>query len=124
MIGVFYMKASSLPRYAFIGLAWLLLTINTYAADKGWMHVSSPLTVAGKQLTSGNYTIRWVGDGPNVELDIMRGKKKLATTMAVEKHLQNVSANNAVTITEEGSGNKKLSQIFLSGKDIVFEIVD
>jgi hypothetical protein len=121
MIGVF-MKALSSSCYVLIGLVGLLLSASAYAENKGAMHVSSPLTIGGERLTSGDYTVRWVGTGSNVELDIMHGKRKIATVMAVMKHLQDTSVSDAVTITEDSSGSKKLSQIFFSGKDFVLEV--
>jgi hypothetical protein len=52
----------------------VLLAANAFAANKGALHVSSPETVAGERLTAGDYTIRWEGAGPSVQLKIKSGR--------------------------------------------------
>ena len=37
------------------------------ATNKGSMQVTYSLTVNGKQLPAGDYTVKWDGAGPNVE---------------------------------------------------------
>ena len=38
--------------------------------------------VNGKQLGAGDYTVKWDGNGPNVEVNILQGKNVVATVPA------------------------------------------
>src|SRR5260370_38338060 len=75
------MKASKISKGLLLGLA-LLLATSVFAANKGSLQVSDPVTVNGKQIDAGEYTVKWDGNGPNVELNILRGKNVLATVPA------------------------------------------
>ena len=75
------MKVAKMFKGLLLGLA-LLLATSVFAANKGSMQVTDPITVNGTQLSAGNYTVKWDGDGPNVELNIMRGKNVVATVPA------------------------------------------
>ena len=75
------MKASKISKGLLLGLA-LLLATSVFAANKGSLQVSDPVTVNGKQIAAGDYTVKWDGNGPNVELNILRGKNVVATVPA------------------------------------------
>ena len=64
------------------GLALLLATSVFAATNKGSMQLQDPVTVSGKQLRAGDYSVKWDGSGPNVELSILKGNKVVATTPA------------------------------------------
>ena len=67
------MSVSKISKGLLLGLA-LLLATSGFAANKGSLQVDDPVTVNGKQLAAGEYTVKWDGAGPNVELNIMKGK--------------------------------------------------
>jgi hypothetical protein len=115
------MRLSVCVKAALISSA-LSLTANTFAANKGSLHVSSPETIGGTQLVEGDYTVRWEEPGPAVQLKIMQGNKLLATAPARIMPLNNTSGSNAVVIDADGNGGRKLSQIFFSGKSFALEI--
>ena len=52
------MKVSRISKGLLLGLAVLLAT-SAFAANKGSVAVTDPVTVAGKQLAVGNYKLTW-----------------------------------------------------------------
>jgi hypothetical protein len=94
---------------------------NVFAANRGSLHVTSPEDVAGQTLDPGDYTVRWEGDGPDVQLKIMQGKKILATATAHTVPLQTASANDSVVVDANGD-KRRLSLILFSGKTFALEI--
>lgn len=114
------MKATGILKSALMGMA-LLLATSAFAANKGPLQVSSPVNVAGKELAAGDYTVQWEGAGPSVELNIMKGKKLVATVPAKVVSLENASTYDSAVVNAEG-GSRKLSQIRFSGKKMALEI--
>ncbi len=115
------MKVSKMYKGLLLGLA-LLLATNAFAANKGSLQVSDPVTVSGKQLAAGDYTVKWEGAGPNVELNILQGKNIVATVPARLIDLNRSSDNNAAVTTLNGDGSKVLSEIRFSGKKYALAI--
>jgi hypothetical protein len=67
------MKFQSISKSLLVGLALLLATSAfAAAANKGSMQLLDPVTVSGKQLPAGDYSVQWDGSGPNVEVNIMK----------------------------------------------------
>ena len=94
------MKASKISKGLLLGLA-LLLATSVFAANKGSLQVSDPVTVNGKQIGAGDYTVKWDGNGPNVELNILRGKNVVATVPARMVDLDRTpSRDSAVTVRQ------------------------
>lgn len=115
------MKASKIFNLALISLAMLQAT-SAFAANKGSLQVDSPTNVAGKQLTAGDYTVRWEGAGPSVDVKIMQGNKVLATVPAKLIILDSASSYDAAVVNNNGDGSRSLSQIRFSGKKFALEI--
>jgi len=107
-------------KSSLIALA-LLPVPNVFAANKGPLHVSSPEDVAGQTLNAGDYIVLWAGDGPNVDLKIMQGKKVVATATAHTVQLQNPSINDSEVVNVKG-GTRSLSMIFFLGKTVALKI--
>src|ERR1700730_12041806 len=65
-------------------VASLLLGISAFAAPatKGTLKLFDSVSVQGKQLAPGQYTVEWNGEGPNVELSITNGKGAVASVPA------------------------------------------
>ena len=76
------MKFANISKSLLLGLALLLATSAFAAANKGSMQLLDPVTVSGKQLPAGDYSVKWDGTGPNVEVNILKGNKVVATTPA------------------------------------------
>jgi hypothetical protein len=114
------MKTYHILKSSLIALA-LLPVPNMFAANRGPLHVSSPEDVAGQTLNAGDYIVLWAGDGPDVELKIMQGKKVVATATAHAVQLQIPSINDSEVININGQ-RRSLSMIFFLGKTVALEI--
>jgi len=109
------MNASKICKGLLLGLA-LLLATSVFASNKGDLQISDPVTVNGTKINPGEYTVKWDGNGPNVELNILRGKNVVATVPARMVDLDSTpSRNSAVTIVGS-DGSKTLNEIRFSGK--------
>ncbi len=75
------MKSSLFSRIIFAALV-LALTTSAFAASdshKSNFEISAPTQVNGTTLPAGEYTAQWEGSGPTVQVNIMQGKKVVAT---------------------------------------------
>jgi hypothetical protein len=104
-----------------LGLA-LLLTSSAFAASKGPLQLSNPVNVAGKQIPAGDYTVKWDGTGPSVQVNIMKGKDVVATVPAQVVNLNQASNYDSAVVNTNGDGSRSLSQIRFSGKKMALEV--
>ncbi len=109
------MKSLKLSKGLLLGLA-LLLETSAFAANKGSLQVSDPVTVSGKQLAPGEYTVKWEGNGPNVELNILQGKKVVATMPARLIDLNRSADGNSAVVRKNDDGSRTLAEIRFAGK--------
>jgi hypothetical protein len=116
------MKFAKFSKGLLLGLALLLATGAFAASNKGSVQLIDPATVSGKQLPAGDYSVKWDGSGPNVELSIMQGKKVVATTPARVIDLNQVPNSNSAVIKSNDDGSKSLSEIHFSGKKYALAI--
>jgi hypothetical protein len=115
------MKASKISKGLLLGLA-LLLATSAFAANKGSLQVSDPVTVNGKQIGAGDYTVKWDGNGPNVELNILRGKNVVATVPARMVDLDRTQSRDSAVTVLNPDGQKSLNEIRFSGKKYALAI--
>jgi hypothetical protein len=116
------MKFQSISKSLLLGLALLLATSAFAAANKGSLQISDSVTVSGKQLSAGDYSVKWEGNGPNVELNILQGKKVVATTPARLIDLSQKPDNDAAVVKSNGDGSKSLTEIHFGGKKYALAI--
>jgi hypothetical protein len=101
----------------------LLLASSAFAANNASIRVQEPVNVSGKQLATGTYKVSWEGNGPAVELSILKGKEVIAKVPAKIVNLPGASAFDA--LVTRGSGNtRELSQIHMGGKKYALEIAE
>jgi hypothetical protein len=100
----------------------LLLATSALAAEKSQLTIFDPVNVAGTQLRSGDYTLQWQGNGPNVELSILKGKTVIVTTPARLIDKDQAASAGATTTKLNDDGTRSLSEIRLRGKKYVLEI--
>jgi hypothetical protein len=115
------MSVSKISKGLLLGLA-LLLATSGFAANKGSLQVDNPVTVNGKPLAAGEYTVKWDGAGPNVELNIMKGKNVVATVPAHMLDLEQSPSRNSIVTSVNGDGHKSVSEIRFSGKKYAFAV--
>ncbi len=109
-----------------VALASLLLGASAFAAPatKGTLKLFEPVTVQGKQLAPGQYTVEWNGEGPNVQLSIEKGKNEVANVAA---HVVPVSPKNRTSgyaSTKQQDGSSALTNVFFEGKTYELQIAD
>jgi len=116
------MKFAKFSKGLLLGLALVLATAAFAASNKGSLQVVDPVTVSGKQLRPGDYSVKWDGSGPNVELSIMQGKKVVATTPARLIDLNQTPNSNSAVVKTNDDGSKALSEIHFGGKKYALAI--
>ena len=117
------MKVSKISKGLLLGLA-LLLATSVFAANKASLELNDPLTVNGKQLAAGSYSLKWQGTGPGVELRILQGKNVVATAPARLVDLDRPALRD-VTITKKNSdGSNALYEIQFGGKKYALSLSD
>ena len=115
------MKASKISKGLLLGLA-LLLATSGFAANKGSLQVDNPVTINGKPLAAGEYTVKWDGAGPNVELNIMKGKNVVATVPARMLDLEQSPVRDSIITSVNSEGHKSVNEIRFSGKKYAFAV--
>ena len=115
------MRASTMFKSFLLGLT-LLLAAGAFAANKGPLQITDMTSVGGKQLKPGDYTVSWDGDGPNVQVSILKGSKVVTTVPAHVVPTDHSVAKNSTVSTQNGDGTKTLSEIRFSGKKYSLQI--
>jgi hypothetical protein len=115
------MKTPDILKGVLLGIA-LLLATSAFATEKGTLTITGPVTLDGTQLKAGTYTVQWDGNGPNVQLNILRGKSVVAATHAHMVDTGRAPEESGYTFTNEGNGTSSISEIRLHGKKYVLEI--
>ena len=116
------MKVSKLLPILFS--AALLLSSSAFAreANKTTLHLGEKVIVQGQSLNSGDYTVEWSGNGPDVQVTILQGKQSVAT---LSGRLADEAAPNYPETaygTHEGQdGSRSLIVIYPAHKKIALE---
>jgi len=116
------MKFANLSKGLLLGLALLLATSAFAAVNKGSLQLLDPVTIGGKQLPAGDYSVKWDGNGPNVEVNILQRNKVVATTPARLIDLSQKPNNDAAVLTSSPDGSKSLTEIRFGGKNYALAI--
>jgi hypothetical protein len=115
------MKTPNILKSLLLGIA-LLLATSAFAAEKGTLTITDPVTLGSTQLKAGTYTVEWDGNGPNVQLNILRGKSVVAATPAHMVDTGRAASTSGYSFTSDGNATPSLSEIRLHGKKYVLEI--
>ena len=115
------MKFSNLYKGLFLGLA-LLLAASAFAANQGALELKENASLAGKQLASGNYQLKWEGNGPNVEVSIIKNKSVVATVPARLQEVARAAGKDATVMHINDDGSKSVSEIQFGGKRYVLAL--
>ena len=112
------MKSSLFSKIIFVALA-LALSASSFAANdshKSNFEISAPTEVNGTQLPAGEYTAKWEGSGPTVQVSIMQGKKVLATVPAQVVALDQAASQTQAEVKNSSTGDRELTSLQFSGK--------
>jgi hypothetical protein len=108
---------------AFVSAALLFSTaIIADEANKTTVRLNQKVTVDGKTLDSGKYTAQWTGEGPNVQVTILRGKDTVATFAAQIKQEASPNPVDAIGTTDGPDGSKQLTSIYPNGKRLSIQL--
>jgi len=114
------MKFTNVYKGLFLGAA-LLLAASAFAAQ-GALELRENASIAGKQLAPGNYQLKWEGSGPNVEVNICKGKNVIATVPAHVQEIAQASPRNASVLQMNGDGSKSVAEVQFAGKNYVLAL--
>jgi hypothetical protein len=115
------MKFATVSKSLVLGLA-VLLASSAFAATKGTLQISHPVTVNGTQLKAGEYKLQWDGSGPNVEVSILQGKNVVAKVPAHVVDLGAAAQNDATVTRKNDDGSSTLAGVRFQGKKIALEL--
>ncbi|HEX4606263.1 MAG TPA: hypothetical protein VH724_19840 [Candidatus Angelobacter sp.] len=112
------MKFSLFSKIILATLA-LALSASAFAANdshKSNFEIYAPVQVNGTQLPAGQYTAKWEGSGPTVQVSIMQGRKVVATVPAQLVTLEQAASDTHAEIKNSSSGDRELMALQFSGK--------
>jgi hypothetical protein len=112
------MKLSLNSKLVTLALALVLATSAFAASDahKGRLQVFDSVQVNGKQIPAGEYQLKWEGSGSDVQLNIMKGSKVLATSPAKLVDLEQKASGDSAVVSKNADGTRALNQIRFGGK--------
>jgi hypothetical protein len=118
-------KAKPGPTFKITLLAALvLIAASAFASDKGSLELQHPTSIAGKQLATGRYTVRWDGTGDAVQLKIYQGKNQVASTSARVVKIEAPLRDDSAVLNTNSDGSYSLFQIRFGGKKYALEITN
>ncbi|SRR5579871_6729063 len=116
------MKIANVSKGLLLGLTLLLATSMFAASNKGSLQTMSPITVNGTTLPAGDYSLKWEGTGSNVTLNILKGKKVVATTPARLVDTNQSPSSNQAVLKGNNDGSQALSEVRFGGKKYALQI--
>ena len=118
------MKLANISKRLLLGLTLLLATSVFAVNNKGSLSTLNPVTVNGKSLPAGDYSVKWEGAGSNVQLNILKGKTVVATAPARLVTLDQSADGDAAVVKDNGNGSRSLAEIRFSGKKYALQLSD
>jgi hypothetical protein len=116
-------KFATVSKSLLMGLA-LLLASTAFAATKASLNLPNATVVNGTKLKAGDYKLEWEGSGPNVEVNILKGKDVVAKVPAHVVDLQSPAQNNAAVVKHNDDGTSALAGVRFQGKKYALELSD
>jgi hypothetical protein len=117
-----YMKAMKL--FTLVVGSSLLLSAGAFAgnSNKKTLHLYESVTLEGQQLPPGDYRLTWSGTGPDVKVDILKGKETVASVAARIVALPVSNKEDGYSATAGKDGSHSLTTVFFSGDKYDLEI--
>jgi len=117
------MKFNSISKGLLLGLT-LLLATSVFAANanKGSLQTMSDVTVSGKTIPAGEYSLKWEGTGSNVQVSILKGKTVVATTPARLVEMSQSPSTDSAVVKTNGDGSRSLTEVRFGGKKYALQI--
>ena len=116
------MKTSRIAT-SLLGAA-LLFSVNAFAKEnsKGALRLDETVTVDGTTINPGNYKVEWTGNGPDVQVSLVKGSQTVATFPAHVTEQASVPKADAYGSSEQPNGTKALTSIFFGGKHYALQL--
>jgi hypothetical protein len=118
------MKSSLFSRIIFATLV-LALTTSAFAggdSHKNSFEIGAPTQVNGTTLPAGEYTAQWEGTGPAVQVNIMQGKKVVATAPAQVITLDSKASDTHAEVLNGTKGERELKALQFAGKKFSLQL--
>jgi len=116
------MKLSKLSL-AFFGSALLLSSAAVAGeSNKASIQLYEKVSVEGKALNPGKYTITWDGSGPSVQVTVLQGKQTVATFAAHVTEQTTRNPEDAYGSSADTDGARTLTAIYPNGKRFSLEL--
>lgn len=100
----------------------LMLAASAFAANKGAFQLNNTVSVNGTQLQAGDYSVTWDGDGPDVHVNIMKGRKVVAQAPAKVVSMDQASNSNQAVVERNSDGSASLKELRFNGKKFALAI--
>jgi ABC-type enterochelin transport system substrate-binding protein len=118
------MKSSLFSRIIFATLV-LALTTSAFAANdshKSGFEISAATQVNGTTIPAGEYTAKWEGSGPTVQVSILQGRKVVATAPAQVVVLDRAASDTQAEVLNGSNGERELKALQFAGKKISLQL--
>jgi hypothetical protein len=95
----------------------MMLSASAFAGNtnKKSLHLDQSVTVEGKVLAPGDYKFEWGGTGPDVKVDILKGKETVASVPARVVSVPVPNKQDGYSATAAKDGGHSLTTLFFSG---------
>lgn len=102
----------------------LLFSAAAFAGNSGKksFHLDKSVTVAGKPLSAGDYKLAWSGTGPDVQVNILKGKETVAIVSARIVSVDTSFKSDGYSSTTGKDGSPSVTHIFFSGDKFDLEL--
>lgn len=91
-------------------------------ANRGRLHLSDRVTIEGKTVNPGVYTVQWTGSGPTVQVRLIQGKETIATFPAHVTQQPTPNPSDAYASSSEPDGSRALTSIYIGGKRTALDL--
>ncbi|MGB8130040.1 MAG: hypothetical protein WCG81_09630 [Candidatus Angelobacter sp.] len=118
------MKSILFSRIIFSTLV-LAFTTSAFAASdshKSSFELSAATQVNGTTLPAGEYTAQWEGSGPTAQVNIMQGKKVVATAPAQVIALDSKASDTQAEVLNGAKGERELKVLQFAGKKVSLQL--
>ena len=109
------MKRSRITGGLALAFALLLSSAAFAGNNAASLNLSTATQLNGKQLAAGTYKLKWEGSGPAVEVQVLQGKKLIATVPAKVEQTSTRPPRDA-TVVETAGGSRNLVEARFAGK--------
>lgn len=98
------MKSSKITGGLVLAVAVLLSSAAFAGSKPGSLYLGEAAQLNGKQIPAGTYQLQWKGNGPAVQVNVLKGKKVIASAPARMEQVSARPERGAAVIDTAGGG--------------------